>query len=273
MASRIVVFLHAMTLPSVNFPCNVSFSPRLAGVNYALTVQDILLDVFLMWAMESPCNVAIHYRKRALNDLNRAMQVIWNRAKERSYWTSSKLELTFPANQGKINLPGNVQNVTGHARLASNLKTLAPIGSLSELEQFSDLFLDGETPDRPVAYYIDREATSENDPASCSIHITPAPTEATVILLEVVNEAPRYTWEDYTARTVVPIPHKYVESLLLPAVRYYASCFWLFAGGEAQQKSLMMEYLDVARQIGLADPLPGLSGDNMNDRKEAVAPK
>lgn len=260
-----------MILPNANFPAIGSFSPRLGGVNYALTVQDIVLDVFLMWAMENPCNVAVHYRKRAINDLNRAMQVIWNRAKERNYWTQSKLEITFPANQSRMELPGNIQNVTGHARFADTLKPLAPIGSLSELEQFSDLFLDGATPDRPVAYYIDRNAQASNDPTSCSIHVTPAPTVATVVALEVVNEAPRYTWDDYTARTVVPIPHKYVESLLLPVVRYYAACFWLYSGGEEQRKSLMMEYMDVARQIGLADPLPGMSGDNMNERKEATA--
>jgi hypothetical protein len=123
----------------------------------------------------------------------------------------------------------------------------------------------------PVAYHIERVNQSGNDPSLARFHVAPIPASETTVVLDVVFESPRYTWDDYVNRTMIPIPHRYAESLLLPVLRFYASNFWLFSGSPETKQMLAAEYAEVARQIGLADPLPGLSGDNRVRREEAVA--
>ena len=256
MADWHFVLLDPMTLPSVNFAFTVDFSPRLGGVNYALTVEDVLLDVFMVWSLEGPCVVAEHYRRRAINDLNRAIQMIWNQSGENNYWTNSTLKINFEAGRGEHPLPNNIQNVSGDVRIHESRDPLIALSHRSEVDHFKDLYLDSRESDTPMAYYIDRQSQAGNDPVQASLLICPTPKENTVICLEVTNEAPRFTWEDYTKRTEIPIPHKYIESLLLPVVRYMAANFWLYSGGEEKRQAMAADYADVARQIGLADPIP-----------------
>jgi hypothetical protein len=260
-----------MNLPSATFDAKLTVTARLAGGSAALTVADVLADTFLMWGLESPCVVAEHYRYRAINDLNRAMQILWNRAKDRKYWTQSTLEIVFPAETGVVELENEIQNVVGQAAIASTGQPLVPVGSMSEIEQFESLFLDSSQPASPVAYHIERVNQSGNDPSRCRFHVVPIPASETTVVLDVVFESPRYTWDDYVNRTMIPIPHRYAESLLLPVLRFHASNFWLFNGPAETRQMIAAEYAEVARQLGMADPLPGLSGDNRKDREEAVA--
>jgi hypothetical protein len=85
------------------------------------------------------------------------------------------------------------------------------------------------------------------------------------LILSVTLEAPRYTAGDLAGCPLLPIPHRYVESLLLPIARYRAASFYHFEQPD-RMPQIEAEYAEAARAIGLADPLPGNSGDQRTRR-------
>lgn len=229
---------------------------------------DVIREALLLWGFEYPCSAPDFAKTRALNDLNASMQIVWNQARDRSYWTREQLTISLASGISSQDLSDSVQNVIGPARLASSLRPLSPIGTRAELDQFVDLFLDGDTPAEPVAYYIERLNQAGKEPVKCTLHVTPAPTEDTDFLLDVVNEAPRFSWNDIDSCPRIPIPHRYVESLLLPIVRFQAMNFHLFVGDERREQ-IAQEYASARALLEEADPLPGKAGDNTNRREEA----
>lgn len=86
-------------------------------------------------------------------------------------------------------------------------------------------------------------------------------------LLDVVKEAPRFYPSDLLTCPIIPIPHRYVETLLLPVAKYLASSYYLFRQPE-NKATIDREYQRAAVSLGLADPLPGNAGDNRNKREE-----
>ncbi len=222
-------------------------------------------DVLQLWGIEGICNAPGFAVERAVSDLNSAMQTVWNQAKDRTYWTSETLTLTFSDGESSKDLPTNIQNVTGPCRRSDNKRPLVIVGTIGELETFSDLYMDGETAGEPLGYHIDRMAQTGNDPAKTVLHIVPSVTGDSVsLLLDVVRESPRYYIKDLDSCPALPIPHRYVESLLLPILRYKASSFWLFNNTEGKA-TIDRDYQLAMEALGLADPLPGKSGDNKED--------
>lgn len=232
-----------------------------------LGVCDVVRETLLLWGIEYPCAAPDFAKTRALHDLNTALQIVWNQARDRNYWTREKLTISLASGVSSQDLGNSVQNVIGPARLADTFRPLSPIGTRAELDQFVDLFLDGDTPNEPVAYYIERLNQSGSEPAKCTFHVTPAPAADTDFLLDVVSEAPRYSWNDIDSCPRIPIPHRYVESLLLPIVRFHAMSFHLFVG-EERREQIAQEFATARGLLEEADPLPGKAGDNTNRREE-----
>lgn len=234
-----------------------------------LSICDILDRTLEMWGIfcrksASSIDFAID---RAVSDLNHALQLVWNNAEGRTYWTNETITVTVDADASSEDLPDNIQNVTGTCRRADNKQPLTLIGTIGELETFNHTFLDGEQADTPIAYHIERLKQSGNEPARCIFHVNQAVDANTDFLLEVVREAPRYSKSDLDSCPLLPIPHQYVESLLLPVVRYQASNFFLFRQPE-QKDDIKSEYAKAMEQLGLADPLPNLAGDNRKNGGE-----
>lgn len=229
------------------------------GVSLCAVVSEILN----LWGIEGVCNAPDFAVDRAIADVNGAMQTIWNQAADRNYWTSSTLTLTFADGEDSQDLPSNIQNVVGPCRRADNKRPLATIGTIGELETFSDIYLDGETADEPLAYHIERLTQAGHDPAKTILRVTPPVAGADMdFLLEVVTEAPRFYVGDLDQCPILPIPHRYTESLLMPIARYKASSFWLFMNNNEIKQTIDRDYQIAMEAIGAADPLPGKSGDN-----------
>lgn len=204
---------------------------------------------------------------RAVSDINHALQLVWSNAEGRTYWTNETITVTVSADASSEDLPDNIQNVTGTCRRADNKQPLTLIGTVGELETFNDSFLDGEQAESPIAYHIERLSQSGNEPARCIFHVNQAVDDDTDFLLEVVREAPRYSPTDIDTCPLIPIPHQYVESLLLPIVRYQASTFYLFRQMD-QKPAIEAEYKKALEQLGLSDPLPNFAGDNRKNGGE-----
>lgn len=221
----------------------------------ALGVCDVIREILLMWGIESPCNAPGWARRRAINDLNTALQVVWNQARDRDYWTRATETITLASGVASQVLDDDIQNVIGPARLSATRQPLSPISSRGELDQFADLFLDGTTPAAPVAYFIERTNQTGNDPARCTIHVTPAPTASTDVLLDIVREAPRFREDDIDSCPRIPIPHRYIESLLMPVARYHAMSCHLFIMPE-RKPQIDAEYAAAMALMDNANPLP-----------------
>lgn len=234
-------------------------------VRTSLTVCDVLRDIMMCWGMEQPCAAPEMAKISALNVLNNAMQVLWNQAKDRNYWTQSTITVAFNTGVTDSVLTNEIQNVVGPARLSTG-ELLVPLANISEAENFADAFVEDGTNNGPVSYYIERNNQAGADPAKCTMIISPAPTQNITVRLDVVTEAPRYFITDFVACPLCPIPHKYVESLLMPVCRYLASHSHLFIQRE-RQEVIQNDYMQAAKLLDVADPLPGQSGENIGYRK------
>jgi len=272
-ASQVVI---APWLSGATFSINakpvalVSGSANLTGASdtHGMSVCDVVKEILALWDIYDAKSAPTFTIERAVNDLNASLQMVWNHADDRNYWSNDTLTIAISDGEDTFDLPDDIQNVVGPCRLASNLRPLVPLGTLGELETFADLYLDGETSADPLAYHINRMSQAGSDPAKCVFCVTPSVTGATMsFLLEVVREAPRFTVNDMIACPVVPIPHRYVESLLLPVARYHASSFSLFSAKELKE-SIDRDYLQARVALGLSDPLPGKAGDNIDRRDE-----
>lgn len=223
----------------------------------------------MLWGIDCLKSAPKFAIERAVNDVNAAMQMVWNQANDRNYWSTLTLDLTVPPFANQTDIPDNVQNVTGPCINAETGQPLTPVGTLAELDGFIDLYLDGDVTVDPIAYHIDRHRGPGTDPAWCIFRCAPpAGAAGAVITLDVVTEPPRYTSDDLSSCPLLPIPHQYVESLLLPIARYRASSFTMLFQAHDRQPTIDREYAEARIALGLADPLPGNAGDNFPDRKE-----
>lgn len=233
-----------------------------------MSVCDVLDQVLALWGVFCRKSAPDFAISRAIADINTALQLVWNNAEGRTYWSQVPITVSFADGVSSVQLADDIQNVIGPCRRSDNRRPLSPIGTMGEFETFRELYLDGETSDEPLAYYIERDNQSGSEPARTTLFITPAPSgESVDILLDVVKEAPRFSAGDLVACPAIPIPHHYVESLLLPIARYQASSFYLFRQKD-QKEAIDREYLQARMSLGLADPLPGKAGDNLNKREE-----
>lgn len=235
----------------------------------ALGVCEVAREILLLWGIEYPCKAPAWAIEAAVIDLNTALQMVWNRARDRSYWTRETITVTLAAGVSSQLLDDDVQNVIGPARFDATKKPLMVVGSRSEIDQFTDAFLDGDSSGGPLGYHVDRGVQDANDPARCTFMVAPAPGSQTSFLLDVVREAPRFSINDVTTCPRIPIPHKYVESLLLPVCRFLALQRHIaVASGEAR-KQIEEAFREASGLLEEADPLPGKSGDNAERRKES----
>lgn len=235
-------------------------------IRIGLTVCDVIRDILLCWGIEQPCNAPKMAKIAALNVLNNGMQVLWNQAKDRNYWTQSTLSISFTSGTNSAVMDQTIQNVIGPARLSTG-EPLVSLSNVSESESFSSSFLEDSAPTRPVGYFIERNNQSGADPVKCTMILSPTPTADVTVRVDVVKESPRYTILDFDSCPLCPIPHKYVESILMPVCRYLSMHSHLYTNRESE-KTIERAYIKARRHLDVADPLPGQSGENIGYRKE-----
>lgn len=258
-----LVATRELAIPS-NWRMDVGLS--LTVIKGGLTVCDVIRDILLCWGIEHPCSAPDMAKTAALNILNSGMQVLWNQAQDRNYWTQSTIELAFPSGTSSLVVDNLIQNVIGPARLTTG-EPLVSLANISEAESFSGAFLEDDAPLKPVGYFVERNYQTGADPAQCTFILSPTPTTNVTVRVDVVKEAPRFTILDFESCPVCPVPHKYVESILLPVCRYLSMHSHLFSNRE-REKAIVAGYAEARSLLDVADPLPGQSGENIGRRKE-----
>ena len=222
-----------------------------------LTVTDVINDILLLWGMTVPSSAPSYWFTRAIHDMNAALQMVWALSKDADYFSRQTLTLTFGSGISEMTLPENVLTVLGPARFQNNGQPLRPLTNRSQYDSYGPLFLGqlafGIPNGPPQAFFIEKLNIPEPDDVTNILHVVPAPTLSTSILLDVSLQAPRYVFNDYVTGTPVQFPHKYADSVLLPFCRYKAMTSFLLPNPDLRP-SLVSDYQSALRIIGAVDP-------------------
>ena len=254
-----VRFTRSKEFPPVQLRASARLRAKLCIERDGLSFNDLVNEVMWLWGISKPCHTDDHIKQRAVNDINYALQLLWSQAPDRDYFSRSTLTLNFTTGETSKVLADNVQNIVGPARIANPLTPLSPLQSRGEYDNYATYYLGYDANDAlegvPHAYYIERLSQHELDATKINLHLTPAPQADTSILIDVVCEAPRYKWDDFNQCSKVPIPHRYIESILIPVILERASGFYLFIKEDRRQK-IRDDYQMALAQLGMNDPSP-----------------
>jgi hypothetical protein len=191
-------------------------------------------------------------QRRIFNDLNSALQLMWTKGHRfLDYYTRSEVTLTIASNTKSQSFSDSVQSVIGPVRRASDNMMLRPITSRGEYENFSGIYAGSLTQmvgAPPQAYFVEATRNTGADATTLSMFVIPVPTTSTDLKVGVSLNAPSFTATDYTNQVVIPIPHSYAETLLLPIARYLTCSSLFFADKAKQREPLLKAEYDRALQ-------------------------
>lgn len=247
---------------AASFITSLAASVTLSGVSdtRGRTLCDLVKESLSLWGFLCPSNAPQYALDRAITDINTALQMVWNNADGKDYWSQEEITIPLANGEDSYTLSDSVQNVVGPCRRTDNKRPLTPVATIGELETFVDLYLNGEVTDEPIAYHVERMKQSAVDPAKCVFRVAPPVFGDTLnFTLEIIKECPRYTVGDLASCPLVPIPHQYAETLLIPIIRYHASSYFLFSSND-QKETIDREYVQARASLGLADPNPVKGG-------------
>ena len=229
----------------------------LTQAGQGLTVKDIINDILLLWGIQYGSLAPEYQMKRAIHDMNGALQMIWSLAKDASYFSRTTLTLTFAAGVASYILPGTVLTILGPCRFAASGIPLRPITSRPQFDSFAPIFLGVPAFQRPqgnpIAYWIEKLNIDLPNNVQNIVHLVPTPASAVSLLLDVSNQAPRYEWSDYLAATPVQFPQLYADSVLIPFCRYRAMTSFRLIRPDITP-SLVADYQNALKLIGAIDP-------------------
>jgi hypothetical protein len=218
-----------------------------------MDLDRLVTQVYNLWGMEVKSGRDIAFaRGRVLEIINGALQIIYSKAEKLDYFNRETLDLTFGIGETTQNLPVGVQNILGPVKLGST--ALRNAGTVSEFESWLALYF--ATASAPRVAFVDRRSSGTGfDSQACVLRIGPAPTAEVTVSLDYATEAPYYRETDYAGNARLKVPHSYVESLLLPIVKYNASLDSLFRR-EEMREALTADYRRALAQLGMVDPDP-----------------
>ena len=191
-------------------------------------------------------------RRRIFNDLNSALQLIWAKGHRLlDYYTRQTITATITANSNNVVLSDSVSAVLGPVNRVSDKVGLRPIRTRGEYDSFASIYagsLTALTGAPPQAYFADEKRPDPDsaDSTKITLFVVPSPTANTSLSLEVSIKAPAFTTNDYANSTVIPMPHNYAETLLLPIARYLSSSSLFFADKSKQREPLLKAEYDRA---------------------------
>lgn len=125
---------------------------------------------------------------------------------------------------------------------------LMPVGSRNEIDHYVELY--GDT---PRAYFLERQHINSPDSAQVYLRFAPPFEEDAIVALDVQIEPARLSWSDFLARTEIPVPHQYVESILLPIARFMATSNHRYKQKE-RHENLMAQYKLALTTLKVVDP-------------------
>jgi hypothetical protein len=173
-----------------------------------------------------PTTYDSYYFSEVTDATNAAFQIMWTdipRA-NRLHYSRSTISVSLLDGTNKYTLPDNVQSVLANPFMASDNVPLQPVTYLSDIHGFDALTASSKTTlSRPIVYYDEAEGIDDAAEATqINLWVAPTPDTDETLTVRVELEAPRIEVDAFCAdpSPVLPIPHKYVESTLLPIAAY-----------------------------------------------------
>jgi len=220
----------------------------------------------VLW-IECPSLAPAYIFEDVTTAINSAYQLIWT--SPHSYFRQNELTATVPTG-GSVDLPDSIQEVQTPLWIPSdNSRELHRITDQSEFNQFYQRF-HGKTQAEAKAdgvseasyYFIKTRNQVGEDNAKVTLMVTPPPLADLDITYLATTEAPSYSVSQITNLTTetVGMPHKYVESTLLPMARFFATRSHFFF----EKDKLSMINGDAKRAaafIGVANPDAGTKNE------------
>jgi hypothetical protein len=242
MAISVEVAIRAVGTGSFNLP------------GQGMTLSDVGRQIYNLWGLEITSTKATTFaRARVVEIINAAMQTIYGRAIMLDYFNRTTATLTFEIGEGSKAVPSSMQTLLGPVRFESTKQPLREATTRGEFDQFLELYYGGVTPGAPRMYFLETAFADAVDSAGATLHLSPAPTAQTLIEIEYAADAPRYTETDLIMGVPLRIPHRYVESILLPIAKHIAASDRMFAK-ESLRATLQADYSRAMQQLGLVDP-------------------
>jgi len=200
--------------------------------------------------------------------INRAFQNVWTAPHD--YFRRSLFQFNTVAGTSTYTLDQSLQEILGPVKIDGGTPYVRPVGDdRGNLDNYATRFKGALTNTlanaRPEVYFLERLWQNAADSTTVNMIFAPAPDVVYAVDFYASTEAPSFTLAQLDASVVLPVPHEYVESVLLPIARFFVieSHFYLADRRPAETKKLAQGYVDARKQIGDLDPqLPELRGLN-----------
>lgn len=166
--------------------------------------------------------------------INTAVQQLWN-ARGIEVFTNESLTVTLEPGENHIAID-EVQAVITPFFAPARQRHLITLASRIDLDTWEHSH-GGTTGNAPQAVCVDPSASNANRAQTpyWHIYVTPTPQEKTVIRAKCVRRLVNYTTTEVFSNTdtALPVPHRHVESLLLPLARAATTFSKYFTGDAA----------------------------------------
>jgi hypothetical protein len=238
---------------SVEVAIRASGSGQFRVPGQGMNLSDVGRQIYNLWGLEITSPKATTFaRSRVVEIVNSAMQTIYGRAVALDYFNRTTATITFATDEDAQTLPASMQTLLGPVRFADTKQPLRPAATRGELDEFVELYYGGIPPLLPRMYFLDCGFADNVDAAGVTLRISPAPAEETALEVEYAQEPPRYTESDLVSGVPLRIPHRYVESILLPIAKHMAASDRMFTKQELRP-TLQADYSRAMQQLGLVD--------------------
>lgn len=251
---------------------SIDITPTVPGA--AITFAEVVDEILTIWGQRCGCCTDDEMLQQAVSIVNSSLQQMWSRARDREYFARTITEVSASAagiitieqdyNDGTTEVPFQNLSSEGFSISSSTGVRLRKLASKAEWAFFTQMYESSDTV--PKAYFLD-VTRSETDQglSSVSVYIVPNPGDSPEFQITYLCQAPRFTVNDYTNGRRVALPHTYIESLLLPLVKYEAlASFW--AVKMEGKDSIQERYAFAQSMLDKFDPAP--SGDKPNKQSK-----
>lgn len=220
------------------------------------TVKDLLDDLAAVWGLASAGVGNVDQQTRLVAYANAAIQEMYSRAERLDYFSRDTRTLTV-GTSGSVVLADDIQQVQGFVRLATDGRPLTAVSNLAEIERYATLYLtSADDLTVPHAYYVQRQTSTGAYGVTSTLRVSPAPAADTSLKVEVVVNAPRWTWADYIAQTPIACPHRYAQLILFPLCKMAAMSAREAVVSQASAPAIMAAYEKARWALGYVDTTP-----------------
>jgi hypothetical protein len=230
-----------------------------------MTVDDIVKEAVQLFGFPNIASAPQRALDRILNDINSAIQKMADSGED--FFSREELGVRLLAETESYVLPKNIMTVLKPARLDDGT-ILTELTSRGQLYQFGQVFLGELTNEtesgRPMAYFVEPlKDTSDatGDSVKTVVHVAPKPlltafsAGTSFMLLNVLKEPTLVTAGQMVPGpgTILEVPHKFVESVFLPILRWNLSGSYLFQDKD-KKPQIDAEYEQALKLFSRSDP-------------------